>query len=117
MSNNSSNPYPLREIEHKATSTLMAVHGCDVCIVVGIKFGDDGGMTISHAGTSARNGLFAEAMAEDIKSRILDWDRSEESQELKRMVDEAKREMAPGPSDDPDLGTRLITPGMSVKRS
>lgn len=105
---------PFKEIPHKVTSTVMAMHGCDFVIIVGVNMSDVGGMTISHAGIDARAGMIAESITEQIKTQCLEWERSDEAIALDKSIAEAKREMATGPENDPDAGKRLVLP--SIKK-
>lgn len=96
-----------RVIDSDTAGKLAGIFGWDQIVIVCRSEGEDGGEMVTHAGRGPRDAKIAEELAGAISEHALGWV-SETAPELDKMVREAKKEMATGPENDPDLGKRLI---------
>lgn len=112
----SGNPMQMRDISVKTMATICATHGFDRIIIVMQRDGSEGATLVASAGLGARNKMIAESIREEIQRTVLGWERSDEAKALDKMVVDAQQEMATGPENDPDYGTRLIVPTIGLKK-
>ena len=104
----SDNPIPPREIPYDKLARLMAEHGWDQAVLYYRREGRDGGEGVTVAGLTYRDSEVAREMGDFLKTNVFGW-KPEQSEELDKVVAEAKREMAESPEGgDPDTGKRLI---------
>ncbi|MDE2098493.1 MAG: hypothetical protein KGL39_14665 [Patescibacteria group bacterium] len=97
----SENPIPMRDIPYGAVMHLAASHGFDQVVLIARKEGRDGGECVVSAGITHRDASIADEIARFLKREVMGW-----------KSEEAPTTLPTGPAHDPDLGNRIMLPGL-----